>query len=98
MAPKKTKKAPPSAAAKPVHERGAEYQAEKLTGARAQRGMLPTGAPRYVYEVKWSGTNKKTGRPWPHTYEPAPCLIGWEGVFRRSDGSFSFLQFRSFQR
>ena len=37
---KKSKKPPPPPPPppKPVHERGAEYQAEKLTGARAQRG------------------------------------------------------------
>ena len=50
MAGQKKKPSPP-VAAKPVHERGAEHQAEKLTGARAQRGMLPTGQPRFVYEV-----------------------------------------------
>ena len=38
----KARKEPPPPPEKPVHERGAEYQAEKLTGARAQRGMLPT--------------------------------------------------------
>ena len=59
MAGQKKKPLPP-VAAKPVHERGAEHQAEKLTGARAQRGMLPTGQPRFVYEVKWAGINKKT--------------------------------------
>ena len=81
------KKPSPAAAAKPVHERGAEYQAEKLTGARAQRGMLPTGQPRFVYEVKWAGINKKTNQPWPSTYEPAACLIGWEVQMKAVDAA-----------
>ena len=55
---------------RPVGARGAEYQAEKLTGARAQRGNLPGGAPRWVYEVKWKGIHVK------NTYEPADCLVG----------------------
>ena len=38
----KARKEPRPPPEKPVHERGAEYQAKKLTGARAQRGMLPT--------------------------------------------------------
>ena len=52
-------------------QRGAEYQAEKLTGNRAVQGKLPTGGPRYVYEVKWAGINPATKKPWPCSFEPA---------------------------
>ena len=34
-----------------VNERGQEWQAEKLTGNRAQKGLLSNGLPNYVYEV-----------------------------------------------
>ena len=54
-----------------VHERGQEWQAEKLTGARAQKGNLPGGTPRWTYEVQWKGA-------FPNTWEPATNLIGWE--------------------
>ena len=64
---------------RPVGARGAEYQAEKLTGARAQRGNLPGGAPRWVYEVKWKGIHVK------NTYEPADCLVGWEKEMKHVD-------------
>ena len=46
-------------------------EADGVTGARAQRGILPTGKPRYVYEVKWAGIDPKNKRPWPNSYEPA---------------------------
>lgn len=47
----RTKKAatpatPPDA--RPINARGAEWEAEKLTGNRAQRGSLPGGAPIWV--------------------------------------------------
>ncbi len=45
----KTAKAP-TPQQKPVHERGKEWQAEMLTGARAQKGIDGAGRPRYVYE------------------------------------------------
>ena len=62
---------------RPVNQRGQEWQAEKLTGARAQKGNLPGGRPRWTYEVKWKGNNPVTKKPWPTTYEPAENLIGW---------------------
>ena len=69
---KKGKKAAaaPAVETRPVAQRGTEYEAQKLTGARAQRGNLPGGAPRFTYEVLWKGGAK--------TYEPADCLVGWE--------------------
>lgn len=49
---KKSKRAvpePPTAEIpKPVHQRGVLWQAEKLTGARAQKGSLPSGAPKWT--------------------------------------------------
>ena len=56
MAPKA--KAPAAPKAKPVHQRGQQWQAEKLTGRRAQRGIDGAGRPRYVYEVKWADDPK----------------------------------------
>ena len=52
---------------RPVNQRGQEWQAEKLTGARAQKGNLPGGRPRWTYEVKWKGTDPKTKKPHPTT-------------------------------
>ena len=69
--------APKAPAPKPVDQRGKEWQAERLTGARAQRGIDAAGRPRYVYEVKWAGVDPKTKEPFKNTYEPAACLIGW---------------------
>ena len=46
--------------------RGETWQAVKLTGARAQKGKLASGAPRYTYEVEWSGADQN-GRPWKNT-------------------------------
>ena len=44
MGKKKAVAAPaPRPAPKPINQRGAEYQAEKLTGNRAVQGKLPTG-------------------------------------------------------
>ena len=56
----------------PSTGRGKEYQAEKLTGNRAQAGNLHGGKPRWTYEVKWAGSHIK------NTYEPASYLIGWD--------------------
>ena len=50
----------------------AAWEAEKLTGLRAQSGKLPDGNPKWTYEVQWKGTK------WPNTFEPATHLIGWE--------------------
>ena len=72
----------PRPAPKPINQRSAEYQAEKLTGNRAVQGKLPTGGPRYVYEMKWAGINPATKKPWPCSFEPAGCLIGWEAQMK----------------
>ena len=88
MGKKKAVAAPaPAPAPKPINQRGTEYQAEKLTGNRAVQGKLPTGGPRYVYEVKWAGINSKTKRPWPCSFEPAGCLIGWEAQMKAVDAA-----------
>ena len=78
----KTTAAPQPPDDRPVSARGAEFAAKRLTGNRAQRGCLPGGAPRWVYEVEWEGA-------WKNTYEPAalevfPWLprrtVTWRGV------------------
>ena len=76
----KRKQPAPKAApdARPVNQRGLCFEAEKLTGNRAQSGNLPGGAPRYTYEIKWKGNHKST-------YEPAACLIGWEAEMKKVD-------------
>ena len=51
---------------RPINARGETWQAVKLTGARAQKGKLASGAPRYTYEVEWSGADQN-GRPWKNT-------------------------------
>ena len=61
-AKKIAKPAAPKPVQKPVHERGKEYQVEKLTGARAQKG-LKDGQPCFTYEVKWKGFPKTTWEP-----------------------------------
>ena len=81
MANKRTAPRPP-AESRPVDKRGQEYEAEKLTGKRAQRGLLPGGAPRWTYEVKWRGA-------WANTYEPASCLVGWESEMKKIDDEYS---------
>ena len=69
---------------RPINARGETWQAVKLTGARAQKGKLASGAPRYTYEVEWSGADQN-GQPWKKTYEPAACLVGWEVEMRKID-------------
>ena len=80
--PKKKAQAPPPET-RAVNARGAEWEAEKLTGNRAQRGLLPGGAPCFVYEVKWKGA-------WTNTYEPASCLVGWEKEMHAIDTKVAF--------
>ena len=65
-----------------VCARGEEWQAEKLTGNRGQKGNLPGGAPRWTYEVVWKGSYK-------NTYEPAGCLVGWEKEMKAIDDRYS---------
>lgn len=82
--PKKKAAAPtPLHDVRPVNARGAEYEAERLTGNRAQRGCLPGGTPQWVYEVQWKGTR------WKNTYEPASCLLGWEKEMKKVDENVS---------
>ena len=78
----KQKAAPQAKDARPVNARGQEYQAEKLTGNRAQRGNLPGGAPCWTYEVIWKGN-------FHNTYEPAACLVGWEAEMKKVDEKYS---------
>jgi len=75
--------APPTAPpeTRTIFNRGEQYQAEMLTGNRAQKGNLPGGAPRWTYEVKWVGGAK--------TYEPATCLVGWEAEMKKVDDKYS---------
>ena len=64
MGKKKAVAAPaPVPAPKPINQRGAEYQAEKLTGNRAVQGKLPTGGPRYVYG-RITRSASPTSREW----------------------------------
>ena len=86
MAPKRKQPAQPKAAdTRPVNQRGEEWQAEKLTGARAQKGNKPGGAPRWAYEVKWKGNDPKTKKAWPTTFEPPECLVGWGKEMKEVD-------------
>ena len=40
---------------RPVNSRGREWQAIKLTGNRAQKGVLSGGGPKFVYEDRSCG-------------------------------------------
>jgi hypothetical protein len=81
----KAKAAASVPAEKPVDQRGKEYNAERLTGNRIQKGIDGAGRPRYLYEVKWAGCDPKTQQPWKNTFEPPTCLIGWEEQMKRVD-------------
>lgn len=88
MPPKRAKPPAPKAPdTRPVHQRGQEHQAEKLTGNRAQKGNLPGGAPRWTYEVKWCGVDPASKMPWKNTWEPAACLVGWEKEMKEVDAA-----------
>ena len=66
MPKRKATPKPKAADTRPVNQRGQEWQAQKLTGNRAQKGNLPSGAPRWTYttyEVQWAGTDPKTKKP-----------------------------------
>ena len=54
MPKRKATPKPKPADTRPVNQRGQEWQAQKLTGNRAQKGNLPGGAPR------WSRVKRKT--------------------------------------
>ena len=64
-----------------VGARGQEWQAEKLTGNRAQKSILANGKPRWTYEVKWQGASAKN----TYCYEPHACLLGWEAEIKKVD-------------
>ena len=51
--PKRKQPAPPKAPdTRPVNQRGQEWQAEKLTGARAQKGNLLGGGPNLSFMAR----------------------------------------------
>ena len=82
--PPAARKAPALAPAndqRPVNARGQEYEAERLTGNRAQKGKLPGGEPCLTYEVVWKGNHR-------NTYEPAACLVGWEAEMKKVDEKY----------
>jgi len=80
MAKKKKQRVAPPPVAPPANK---DWQAEKLTGNRAQRGSLPNGKPRWVYEVVWKPVD---GQKWKNTWEPHdPCLLGWEAELSAID-------------
>ena len=59
-----------------------EFQAEKLTGKRAQKGGRG-GSVVFTYEVQWK--NGPGGKKYANTFEPADCLIGWEAEMKKVD-------------
>ena len=65
-----------------VNTRGEEWQAERLTGKRAQAGRQPSGLPRFSYEVRWKDTGDDV---WPNTFEKADNLVGWEKEMKEVD-------------
>jgi hypothetical protein len=65
-----------------VNTRGEEWQAEKLTGKRAQAGKMASGLPRFSYEVRWKDTGEEV---WPNTFEAADNLVGWEKEMKAVD-------------
>mgnify|MGYP007078133770 CR=1 FL=1 len=60
-----------------------EFQAERLTGKRAQSGKLPGGGPRYLYEVVWKDGPK--GEKYKNSFEPADNLIEWAAEMKAVD-------------
>ena len=84
MAPKKKPKpaAAPAPAPAPAVAARTEYQAEKLTGKRAQKGGRG-GTVVYTYEVQWE--NGPGGKTYANSFEPPECLVGWEADMKRID-------------
>ena len=54
-----------------IHQRGAEWEAVRLTGKRSQKGI------KYLYQVEWKSKAK--------TFEPVTCLVGWEAEMKKVD-------------
>ena len=80
---KKRKAAAAAAASAPVQPASrVEYQAEKLTGKRAQKGGR-SGTVVYTYEVQWK--NGPGGKKYPNSFEPPECLVGWEKEMQKVD-------------
>ena len=75
--PKAPQPQPP--APKPVHQRGQEWEAEKLTGKRDQKGKT------FRYEVQWKQPSK--GPKWANSFEPASCLVNWEADMKKVDAA-----------
>jgi hypothetical protein len=84
MAPKKRARttAAPAPAAAPAAAARQEYQAEKLTGKRAQKGGRG-GAVVFTYEVQWK--NGPGGKKYANSFEPPECLVGWEAEMKKVD-------------
>jgi hypothetical protein len=84
MAPKKKqrKTAAPAPAAAPAVAARKEWEAEKLTGKRAQKGGK-NGTVVYTYEVQWK--TGPGGKNWSNTFEPPECLVGWEPQMKEVD-------------
>ena len=76
----------PTPAPVPPPPKQRQHMAEKLAGARAQRGTLESGAPRFVYEVKWKDFSAKH-----NSFEPPECLVGWESEMRVVDDKYSLM-------
>ena len=55
-----------------MNERGALWQAEKLTGNRAQKGSLPGGEPRWTCVAAHPHSSYSLAHRW-HDYEPSHC-------------------------
>lgn len=79
----KTRRAGGAQEAPAAAMRRTEYQAESLTGKRAQSGRLPGGGPRYTYEVKWKDASD--GKKYANTFEPAANLVEWAAEMKKVD-------------
>ena len=84
MAPKKRqrKTAAPATAVAPAVAARKEWEAEKLTGKRAQKGGKG-GFVTFTYEVQWK--NGPGGKKYSNSFEPPECLIGWEAEMKKVD-------------
>ena len=83
-ASKRKATAPPAAPStkRPEYEKGKEWPVERLTGKRCQKGKLPNGMAKWIYEVEWKPTAGKTH---PNTFEPPENLVGNEDRMREVD-------------
>ena len=82
MAPKKRqrKTAAPAPAVAPAVAARTEWEAEKLTGKRAQKGGKSV---TFTYEVQWK--HGPGGKKYANSFEPAECLVGWEAEMKKID-------------